>query len=209
MMCSLAGRATEKGTRDNHADKRRIDSTGAKPKEEEFAVSFLTASTTRWGLAKQLIMESTDKSVIFLQEHRLLAHEIAEAKQGADNQGWRSTFAAALHGRGEKGASGGTAGLGFVEIGIPTGQPHRIAACTVEAPGTPKLIAAPTYSKDGMGATTTNIDVFNDVGEYIHQSGTPAPIGAGFNMEPASAIGTGPEGKLKTRCQSRQLRVTS
>ena len=161
---------------------------------EQFGLIAVTANTTCWATAKEFLMQ-TDAHLVFLQEHKLLGPEIAQASQWADSEGWIHTFTPATTGPGG-GASGGVAilsrrGVGLVKTNIEVAMEGRVAAAEIFCPGLPKFLAITTYLVTGLEMTSVNLTLANDVAAYIQSRELPGLWSGDFQSDPQAVEATG------------------
>ncbi len=164
------------------------------PPREPFTLSLVSANTTGWRPLQRLL-ERTEATVIFAQEHRLVAEEVPAASAWARKRGWKTVWAPATLGSGG-GASGGTVicarafvGLRHPDRGSAIVAEGRAVAAIVEPPSCRPFVGYSAYFHDGQGLSRDNLALAAAVGahwEAMEDSTLQLVLAADFNMEPAT-----------------------
>ncbi len=164
------------------------------PPAEPFALTIVTANTTGWRPLQRLLCR-TNAHVVFAQEHRLRADDIAAASAWARRSGWKTIWAPAVDGAGG-GAAGGTVvcarsfmGLRHPDRGGSVVCEGRAVAAIVEPPSCRPFVGYSAYFHDGQGLSRSNVELAAAVGAHWQAQETDALqmiLAADFNMEPAA-----------------------
>ncbi len=169
-----------------------FDDSATAPPKDLLRLRMETVNATGWRpLAKHL--RTTEAHIMFAQEHRLLADEVADASAWARRHGWRSVWTAAIHGP-SGGASAGTAvfardfcGLRHPDVGGAVIVEGRATSAVIEPPSCRPFMGIAAYYRDGEGLSKGNLELSARIGDHICAQGPTRPlfaIGADFNMEP-------------------------
>ncbi len=164
----------------------------------QFKLGIETANTTGWrGLKRRL--QRTEAQVVFAQETRTMAGDVAARSQWALRNGWKSIWNPSTRGR-RGGPSAGVAVFVREQLGVrppPKGGylvgDGRGLVCVVDAPGYRPFIAASVYGHTGKGPCAANSDLLRAIGVRVQCQGEgwQHVIGGDFNLTPEQVVGIG------------------
>ncbi len=164
----------------------------------QFALKLETSNTTGWkGLKRRL--QRTSAHVLFAQETRAVASEMAARSNWAARRGWKSMWNPATRGK-HGGPSAGVAVFVRDCLGMrpPPSGGHLVGegrgiVCVVDAPGYRPFLAASIYGHSGKGPTAENADLLRAVGIRVQCQGEgwQYVIAGDYNMTPAQVVDLG------------------